>query len=61
MSNALGSLTPDLGFWVKPKGTTWFSHFLFTEFDDKRWVENFCMAKATIFHIVADLKPIIGK
>ncbi len=36
-------------------------HFLITKFDDKRWVENFHMTKATLFHIVANLKPIIGK
>jgi hypothetical protein len=27
MSNALSSLTPGLGLWVKPRNTTWFSTF----------------------------------
>lgn len=51
----------DLGYWVLPRSTTWFSHFLLTEYDDCRWVENFRMSKASIFSIANMLAPLIAK
>lgn len=52
-------LLKDLGFWVKPKNTSWFSIFFFIEHIDDKWVEIFWMSKATLFKIDDRLCPII--
>jgi hypothetical protein len=31
----------DLGFWVRPRSTTWFSYFVVEEFEDDRWIQCF--------------------
>lgn len=41
--NVLNMLSPNLGHWVKPRSTIWFSRFLLMELDDARWVENIHM------------------
>jgi hypothetical protein len=41
-------LLQELGHWVKPKSTTWFSQFLLTKYGDDGWVENFKMTKSTL-------------
>jgi len=34
-------ISQELGHWVKPQSTMWFSKFLLTKYKDDRWVENF--------------------
>jgi hypothetical protein len=41
----------NLGHWVKPRFTTWFSQLFMIEYDDERWVENFQMSKSTLLQI----------
>jgi len=41
----------ELGHWVKPHSTTWFSHFLLTKYDNTRWIQHFHMSKVTFFDI----------
>jgi len=43
----------ELGHWVKPCSTTWFSIFVVTEFDDVRWKHNFHMSKYTSMFDIA--------
>jgi hypothetical protein len=45
----------DLGHWVKPKSTTWYSHFLLIEYDDNRWREMSKMLKNACFNIARKL------
>ena len=51
----------DLGFWVKPHSTTWFSRFLLSEYDDTRWVQMFRLTKPTVFALADLLRPSIRK
>jgi len=55
----LNVLFDDLGDWVNPKSTTWFSRFILTKFDENCWVENFRMTKATLFGIVKKLRSLL--
>jgi hypothetical protein len=50
-------LDEELGFWVLPRSTAWFSQFLLHEYSDDRWVANFRFTKATIFRMAALLAP----
>ena len=51
----------DLGFWVKPRSTTWFSRFLLSEYDDSRWVQMFRFTKPAVFALADLLRPTIQK
>lgn len=51
----------ELGFWVKPRSTTWFSRFLVEEYDDARWVEMFRLTKQAVFTLANLLSPAIRK
>ncbi len=55
LCNSLLVLSQDLGHWVKPRSTTWFSWFLLIEYDDDRWVKKFKMTKTTLFRITNQL------
>jgi hypothetical protein len=50
-------LDGELGFWVLPRSTAWFSQFMLHEYDDSRWVLNFRFTKAAIFQMAALLAP----
>jgi len=39
--NVLPFFDEELGFWVKPRFTTWFSRFLLHEYNDSHWVQLF--------------------
>ncbi len=54
-------LTAELGHWVKPRSTTWFSIFLLIEYDNDCWLENFHMTKGTLFDIANQLRLLIQK
>jgi len=56
---SLFCLLQDLGFWVKPKNTSWFFIFFLIKHKDDRWVEIFWTSKATLFKIDDRLRPII--
>ena len=57
----LSALDEDLGFWVKPRSTTWFTKFLLEEYDDDRWINLFRMTKRSVFHLANILAPSISK
>ena len=54
-------LDEDLGFWVKPRLTTWFSRFLLHEYDNRRWIEMFRFTKGAVFRLAALLTPAIRR
>jgi hypothetical protein len=47
----------ELGFWVRPRSTAWFSQFLLHEYDDDRWVANFRFTKDAMFRMASVLAP----
>ena len=51
----------ELGYWVKPRSTTWFSRFVVEEYNDDRWSCLFRMTKASIFELSNRLRPLIQK
>jgi hypothetical protein len=51
----------DLGFWVRPRSTTWFSHFVVEEFEDDRWIQCFRMTKRAVFFLAEMLHPQIKR
>ena len=51
----------DLGYWVKPRSTTWFSRFLLGEYDDNRWIHMFCMTKPAVFALADLLRPSVQR
>jgi hypothetical protein len=51
----------DLGYWIKPRSTTWFTRFLMEQYDDEHWVETFRMSKAAILNLTDLLQPCIAK
>jgi hypothetical protein len=51
----------DLGFWVKPRSTTWFSRFLLEQYDNNRWVQMFCMTKPAVFALAGLLRPHVER
>ena len=51
----------ELGYWVKPRSTTWFSRFVIEEYDDDRWSSLFRMTKASVFDLSHQLRPFIQK
>jgi hypothetical protein len=38
----------NLGYWVKPRSTTWFSRFLLEEYGQERWITMFRMTKPAV-------------
>jgi hypothetical protein len=48
-------------WWVKPRSTTSFTHFLYTEYDDSRWIAHFRMSKQTVLNICECLDQLVGK
>jgi hypothetical protein len=55
--NVFALFDDDLGFWTKPWSTTWFSHFLLEQYDDRRWVQMFWMTKPAVFALADLLRP----
>ena len=51
----------ELGYWVKPRSTTWFSRFVIEEYDDARWSSLFRMTKADVFELSNQLRSLIEK
>jgi hypothetical protein len=61
LSHARAILDDELGFWVLPYSTAWFSQFLLHEYDDMRWIMNFRFTKAAIFQMASLLVPLSEK
>ena len=61
LPTSLSVFPDDLGYWVKPRSTTWFSHFLLFEYDDRRWLEMFRMTKGSIFAFADLLAPHVRR
>jgi hypothetical protein len=55
------STSEDLGFWVKPRSTTWFSRFLLGQYREERWIQMFRMTKPAVFALSDLLKPHVQK
>jgi hypothetical protein len=51
LAHARTILDKELGFWILPMSTAWFSHFLLHEYDDHRWIQNFGFTKGAIFEM----------
>ena len=51
IAHATTLLDQELGWWVMPRSTSWFSRFVLQEYDDSRWLENFRMTKASVFSL----------
>jgi hypothetical protein len=51
----------DLGFWTRPRSTTWFSRFVVSEFEDDRWVQCFRMTKMAVFSLAEMLRSKIQR
>jgi len=51
----------DLGYWVRPRSTTWFSRFLLEQYDDHRWIQMFRMSKKRVFALADILKPHVKR
>lgn len=54
-------LDQELGWWVLPRSTSWFSRFVLQEYDDNRWLENFRMTKSSVFNLTNLLRPHIER
>ena len=61
MSNASTLLGAEVGYWVLPRSSAWFSQFLIHEYDDRRWVENFRMTKDSVFRMADILSLFVQK
>lgn len=61
IAHATTLLDQELGWWVLPRSTSWFSRFVLQEYDDNRWLENFRMTKASVFSLTNLLRPHIER
>ena len=61
LCNVFSLLDEDLGYWVKPRSTAWFSRFLLNQYDDERWIIMFPMTKSAVQSLAELLKPIVQK
>ena len=61
IAHATTLLDQELGWWVLPRSTSWFSRFVLQEYDDSRWLENFRMSKSAVFSLTNLLRPHIEK
>lgn len=61
IAHATTLLDQELGWWVLPRSTSWFSRFVLQEYDDNRWLENFRLTKSAVFSLTNLLRPHIEK
>jgi hypothetical protein len=61
LAHAFELIQQELGWWVLPRSTCWFSRFVFNEFDNNRWIENFCMTKNALISLSHLLCPHIER
>jgi low temperature requirement protein LtrA len=60
LRNIFCLLDDELSFYVKPRSTTWFSHFLIEQYDDQRWMQMFRMTQV-VFSLANSLRPHVEK
>lgn len=58
---AVNFVDDDLGFWVKPRSTTWFSQFPLQHYDNPRWIEMFRMKKPAVLSLSEVLRPHVER
>lgn len=46
---------PDLDNWVKTKSTTWYFHFLLSQYNGSRWIEDFRISKVVVNLLISNL------
>lgn len=51
----------EVGYWVRPRSTTWFSRFLLEQYDDRRWIQMFRMSKTSVMALADLLKPHVQR
>lgn len=56
-----GVFIQEVAFWVEPRSTTWFAHFLMEQYDDRRWIPIFQMTKGGVQQLSELLRPAIEK
>jgi hypothetical protein len=61
VAHARSLLDQDVGWWVKPRSTTWFSRFFLFEYDDSRWIEIFFISKSSLLNLSRMLAPHIQR
>jgi hypothetical protein len=61
MYNVFSFFNEDLGYWVKPRSTIWFSRFLLEQYSEDRWIQMFRMSKRAVFALTDLLRPHIQK
>lgn len=61
LAHASTLLDTELGWWVLPRSTSWFSRFVLQEYDDNRWLENFRITKAAVFNLTNLLRPHVER
>jgi hypothetical protein len=61
LCNVFSLFDKDLGYWVKPRSTTWFSRFLLEQYGEDRWIQIFRMSKRAVFALTDLLRPHIQK
>jgi hypothetical protein len=57
LSHARTVLDDELGYWVCPRSTAWFSQFLLHKYNDNLGVANFRFTKAVLFGLISLLAP----
>ena len=61
LCNVFSLLDDDLGYWVKPRSTAWFSRFLLNQYNDERWITMFHMSKPAVHSLAALWRPTVQK
>ncbi len=56
-------LNQDLEDWVKARSTTgtWYSQFLMTQYNDKKWIEHFQVSKSFVRQLIHKLNHKLAK
>jgi hypothetical protein len=54
-------MSKEVGGRVKARSTTWYSNFLMTQYDNKRWVEHFQITKEIVLQLIEKFNPLIKK
>lgn len=61
LCNVFSLFDVDLGYWVKLRSTTWFSRFLFDQYEEDHWLKMFRITKPALFSLVELLKHLVQK
>uniref|UniRef100_A0A8C3IAC3 Putative nuclease HARBI1 n=1 Tax=Chrysemys picta bellii TaxID=8478 RepID=A0A8C3IAC3_CHRPI len=53
--------TMERHFWARETSTEWWDHIIMEVWDDKQWLQNFQMRKATFMGLCEELAPILRR